>query len=158
MNNTASLAVWLQSQYSSTCRRKASTELERKPRDHDVYVPSQEPKLGRSLIICGRTEHSERWMIEPLEEVALGSESRKPNDESGKPTNANLEEEAGRVADLLGHSAFPAVVDLCGPAGASRFHGPVEFVLLFGSAVQRLSADASTAACIDSVLASEAEG
>ena len=114
--------------------------------------------MWRALIVHRRTQESERWMIKPLEKVALGSESRKPNDESGKPTNANLEEEAGRVADLLGHSAFPAVVDLCGPAGASGFHGPVEFVLLFGSAVQRLSADATTATCVGSVLTSEAEG
>jgi len=97
-------------------------------------------------------------MIEALEEVTLGSESGEPNDESGKPTNTNLEEEAGRVADLLGHGAFPAVVHLCEPAGASRFHGSMKLVLLFSSAVQRLSADASTGLCVGSVLTSEAEG
>jgi hypothetical protein len=34
-------------------------------------------------------------MVKPLKEVTLGSEGRKPNDETSKPTDANLEEEAG---------------------------------------------------------------
>ena len=120
-----------------------------------MYVPTQEPKLGRALVVHRGAQHGKWWMIKALENVALGSESRKSNDEPSKPTDTNFEEEAGRVAHLLGHGAFPAVVDLCGPAGAACFHGPVEFVFLFSSAVQRLSADASTATC---VLASEAEG
>ena len=120
-----------------------------------VYVPTQKPELGRSLIVNSAREHGKRRMIKALEEMALGSESRKPNDEPGKPTDADFKEEAGRVADLLCHGAFPAVVDLCGPTGATRFHCSVELVFLFGGAVERLSADASTATC---VLASEAEG
>ena len=101
-----------------------------------MYVPTQKPELGRALVINGARKHGKRRMIKALEEVALGSESRESNDESGKPTDANFEEEAGRVAHLLGHGAFPAVVDLCGPTGAACFHGPVELVFLFGGAVE----------------------
>jgi hypothetical protein len=34
-------------------------------------------------------------MIKALEQVTLGSESREPNDETGKPADTNLEEKAG---------------------------------------------------------------
>ena len=59
-----------------------------------MYVPTQKPELGRALVIDSARKYGKWRMVKTLEEVALGSESRKPNDESGKPADADFEEEA----------------------------------------------------------------